>query len=120
MSRSRFLIALVLVAPPFAFADAVYLYTGAPFDTITGDPGYLANPPFALGESIDLMFDFAAPLAPDLHNQTVNPISWSFQIATSGFESGGGFLLERSVFSTDSSGNIDDWFISAFFNPRGF
>ena len=103
------------------FADAVYTYTGAPFDTIIGDPGYLASPPFKLGDSIDLIVDFAEPLAPDLVNQTVIPVSWSFKLGTSGFvPPGASGTLASSMFSTDSSGKIDDWFFSFFDSPRGF
>ena len=119
MSRFRFLIALVFVVGT-AFGDAVYTYTGGPFDTISGDPGYLASPPFKLGDSIDLIVDFAEPLAPDLVNQTVIPVSWSFKLGTSDFVPVDFGILESSKFSTDSSGKIDDWFFSFFDSPRGF
>jgi hypothetical protein len=121
MSRFRFLIALVFVAAPVAWADAVYTYTGAPFDTIMGDPLYLANPPFKLGDSIDLIVDFSAPLAPGLVDQTVTPVSWSYKIGSGGFLPGSTFAtLLSSTFSTGSSGKIDDWFFSVFDSPRGF
>jgi hypothetical protein len=121
MSRFHFLIALVFVSAPIASADAVYTYTGAPFDTITGDAGYVADPPFKLGDSIDLMVDFSAPLAPGLVDQTVIPVSWSYQIGGGGFIPGSTFgILESSTFSTDSSGKIDDWLFSFFNSPQGF
>lgn len=126
MSRFRFLIVLVLVAAPIACADATYTYTGAPFDTESGDPGYLAAPAFPLGDSIDLTVDFPAPLAPGLVDQTVIPISWSISAASFGYggggllTGGGNFALEDSIFSTDSSGKIVDWLFSGFANPRGF
>ena len=121
MSCFRFLIALVFMAAPIAYADALYTYAGAPFDTITGDPGYLASPPFRLGDSINLMIDFSAPLAPGLVDQTVIPVSWSYEFGGGGFIPGSPFFtLFSSMFSTDSSGKIDDWLFSAFDSPRGF
>lgn len=104
-----------------ASADAVYTYTGAPFDTELGDAGYLAHPLFPLGESLDLKVDFAAPLAPGLVDQSVTPVSWSYELGGGGFKPGGGsVVLLSSIFSTNSSGNIDNWFFSAFSNPTGF
>lgn len=122
MRRFRFLIALVFVAAP-AFADAVYSYTGAPFDTELGSPLYLANPTYKLGESIDLLVDFPAPIAPGLVHQPIRPASWSLKVGMSDFASSDiSLTLGDSFFSTDSSGKIDDWSFSVFFRkaPIGF
>src|SRR5262249_31956388 len=118
MSRFPFLITLVLLAAP-ALADAVYSYTGQPFDTEVGTPLYLANPTFKLGQSISFTINFPAPLPPGLVSQSIVPTTWSLNVGGTVYRSGeSGVTLSNAIVSTDSAGRIDDWLFSVFVSPN--
>jgi hypothetical protein len=118
MKRFRFLSALVFLAAPVAYADAIYNYAGAPFDSETGTPLYLANPRFTIGERIDVTVDLSTALSPSLVDQSVIPTSWSMDVGGTDYTSGEAEVtLTSALFSTDSAGNIDNWLFAVFVSP---
>jgi hypothetical protein len=119
MMHFRLFVALVLLVAPAAYADVIYDYTGAPFDSVAGTSPYLASPPFTIGESIDLTVDFSTALPPGLVDQSVTPTSWSMDFGATDYISGeSGVTLESTLFSTDPAGNnIDNWFVTVSLDP---
>jgi hypothetical protein len=91
---------------PYALADTVYTYTGNDFRS----PGL----PFTSSDSVTGSFTLAAPLAENLTEQIIFPISFSFS-------DGGGLTttnLNATSFSFDigtgATGEITSWEINLF------
>jgi len=83
-----------------AEANTIYQYTGNPFTSFVS--------PYTSGDALSLSFALASPLADNLSNQAITPISFSFsdgvQTLTNLNTAGNQFVV-----FTDASGNINHW-----------
>lgn len=97
-------LALDMLGTAQANADVIYTYTGNDFAT--------APSPFSITDKVSATLTFAAALADNLNFVIVNPIAFVISdvlgTLTNATASFGFFQI-----STDSSGNITEWFIEA-------
>lgn len=92
------------------------VYVGAPqsYFVKADGPGYLYN------SAVIGTITLAAPLAPNLSNQSVTPAAWDFSALLAGFTSTssvGANVGGTFAFTTDANGNITGWNFSAVSNP---
>lgn len=126
---------LVLAAKP-AHAATTYAYTGNPFTDFSGTYSCSMGNGQSIGPcEIFGSFTVSQPLDPNLFDASISPASWLFSDESIGWDPDGaafGFEpLTASAFvvSTDSSGKITNWAITATFtdsnpgrslaNPQG-
>jgi hypothetical protein len=117
-------------------ADTTYTYTGNPFTDFTGTYSCFMGNGQSFGPcKIFGSFTVSQPLAANLFDFHITPTNWLFSDESIGWDPNGaafGFEpLTNSAFvvSTDSSGNITNWAITATFtnsnpgrslaNPQG-
>ncbi len=100
VAASLFIFATVLPAE-------VYQYTGV-------DYTYFSGPTYSSTESVNATFTLADPLAANDSSFTVTPTSWTITDGVNTLcDSCSGTSLGSVYFSTDSMGNITDWFFEA-------
>ena len=104
MRLALFAAAALCVPALAAHAAAVYTYTGTNYTQ--------AAAPFTTSERVTGTFTLAAPLAANLNSASITPISFTF---ATGFDTFGAGVAYSSqfVFSTDASGNITNYLLSA-------
>ncbi len=95
---------MMALGAPMMKASTMYSYTGNGFSTVTGL--------YTGGDSVNGSFTTSVPLADDLSNATITPISYSFtdgvQTITNTTTNVTGSFQD---ISTDASGNIIGWMI---------
>jgi hypothetical protein len=104
---------LCIAASP-VWASAIYIYTGSNFDTFNNTSG---NPPsHDATMNVTVTLEYAGPLLPNLSEQVVIPDTFSISDGINSIDNtnwtGGLFRV-----GTDSSGNINSWFIWTTASP---
>jgi hypothetical protein len=103
-------VCILAVSVVAAEADTIYTYTGNPFTSVFG--------PYTTSDFISGSFDLATPLANNLPETVISPLSFSF---TDGVQTitntTPGVVVGSFSVATDSSGKPEFWDI--FFNPTG-
>lgn len=104
MRLALFAAAALCVPALAAHAATVYTYTGTNYTQ--------AAAPFTTSERVTGTFTLATPLGANLNSATITPISFTF---ATGFDTFGAGLAYSSqfTFSTDASGNITNYLLSA-------
>jgi hypothetical protein len=89
-------------------ADTIYTYTGNPFTSVFG--------PYTTSDRVTGFFDLATPLANNLPETVISPISFSFSDGVQTItNTTPGVVVGSFSVATDASGKPEFWDI--FFNP---
>jgi hypothetical protein len=101
-------VCILAVSVVAAEADTIYTYTGNPFTSVFG--------PYTTSDRVTGFFDLATPLANNLPETVISPISFSFSDGVQTItNTTPGVVVGSFSVATDASGKPEFWDI--FFNP---